>query len=347
MKNIFKLISIILFTLGAILVLTILYYNKTQTTPKNESPSSPPENTPQETKSVKEDTNYNSPLSIESLRQRKYPGSDFVIKETLPNGTNYEQFIASYQSEGLKIYGLLTTPLDPKPSDGFPAIVFIHGYIPPQEYSTTGDYPTYQARLARNGFVTFKPDLRGHGQSEGDPVSAHYSEKYVVDTMHAISYLKNHPDVNTEKIGYWGHSNGGEIGLRIVTISKDIKAASFWAGVVGSYKDMLETYNDQISFLKNEDNPLIQEHGLPSENPQFWKKIDPYYFLNYISAPIQLQHGTSDSSVPIELSLSLKKSLEEAGKDVQYFEYPGDNHNISNNVNLAWQRTITFFEQNL
>ena len=94
--------------------------------------------------------------------------------------------------------------------------------------------------MARSGFVTFKPDLRGHGNSGGAPVSAHYSEKYVVDTLYAIEYLKNQEDVNRQRIGYWGHSNGGEIGLRVVVVSSDIKAASFWAGVVGSYEDMYE-----------------------------------------------------------------------------------------------------------
>lgn len=287
------------------------------------------------------------PMFTETLRQREYPGGDFVIEQTLTNGTNYRQFIASYQSEGLKIYGLLTVPLAPKPEGGYPAVVFVHGYIPPKQYSTTGSYPGYQATLARSGMITFKPDLRGHGNSEGEASSAHHSEKYVVDALYAIAYLKNYANVNPERIGYWGHSNGGEIGLRAVVISADIKAASFWAGVVGNYEDMLETYNDKISFLRNNNNPLIEKYGLPSQNPEFWNKLDPYSYLKDISAPIQLQHGTADSSVPIELSLQLKKALEKSNKEAEYYEYPGDDHNIGSNSSLAWKRTIEFFKENL
>lgn len=288
------------------------------------------------------------PMAIESLRSREYIGGDFVIEEKLANGTNYQQYIASYQSEGLKIYGLLTVPLTQKPENGWPAIIFVHGYIAPKQYSATGNYPTYQARLARSGFVTFKPDLRGHGNSEGEAVSAHISEKYVVDTLYAMSYLKNYKDVDPNRIGYWGHSNGGEIGLRVVVVSSDIKAASFWAGVVGSYVDMLETYNKKIGFLRNATSTqLVRENGLPSENPDFWNKLDPYTFLGDITAPIQLHHGTADGSVPVELSLSLKAELEKLNKKVEYFEYKGDNHNISNNVNTAFQRTIDFYKDNL
>lgn len=288
------------------------------------------------------------PMAIQSLRNQQYPGGDFVVEEVLDNGSNYRQSVVSYQSEGLKIRGLLTVPLDPKPDGGYPAIVFVHGHIPPKQYSTTGNYSTYQARLARSGFVTFKPDLRGHGESEGEPVSAHYSEKYVVDTLFAISYLKSHVDVNPDRIGYWGHSNGGEIGLRVVVVSPDIKAASFWAGVVGSYYDMFETYNSQIRFLRNAgDSRLVRENGFPSTNPEFWATVDPYYFLDDIQAPIEIQHGTEDSSVPIVLSQRLREELEKQGKTVEYYEYEGDNHNISNNVGLAFQRSIEFFRAHL
>ena len=287
------------------------------------------------------------PMSVEALRERKFPGGDFLIEKTLENGTSYRRYIASYKSEGLKIYGLLTVPLAPKPEKGFPAVVFVHGYIPPKQYSTTGNYPGYQATLARSGVVTFKPDLRGHGQSEGEAVSAHFSEKYFVDVLSALSYLKNFKEVDPERIGYWGHSNGGEIGLKAAVVTKDIKAFVFWAGVIGSSEDMLETYNEKISFLRHENNPLIQDHGLPSRNPVFWKKVDPYFYLGDISAPIELHHGAADSSVPVELSIHLKNELEALGKRIEYFEYPEDDHNIAKNSGLAWQRSIDFFKKNL
>lgn len=287
------------------------------------------------------------PMSIKALRGGTYEGGQFTVEQELPNGTNYRQSVVSYKSEGLKIYGLLTVPTAPKPVGGFPAIVFVHGYIPPTEYATTKNYATYQAVLARNGFVTFKPDLRGHGKSEGEAVSAHFSEKYVVDTLYAISYVKMHESVNPARIGYWGHSNGGEIGLRVLVASKDVKAASLWAGVVGSYLDMLETYNAKIPFLRNRVNPLVAEYGLPSSNSEFWNTLEPYGYLKDISSAIQLQHGTADASVPVELSVRLKEELEKAGKTAEYYEYRGDDHNISKNFNLAWQRTVDFFKKNL
>lgn len=343
MKNLIKIIVILGFIAGSILVFIRL--DQSQINNLNLEKSNPVSVSPSQEKPAEEEI---FPMEIESLRQREYVGGDFEIEQALPNGTNYSQSIVSYKSEGLKIYGLLTIPLAPKPENGFPAIVFVHGYIPPAQYSTTGNYPSYQATLARSQVITFKPDLRGHGNSEGEAVSAHFSEKYVIDTMYAIAYLKNHSDVNPEKLGYWGHSNGGEIGLRVVVISPDIKVAVFWAGVVGSYQDMLETYNQKIPFLRDaKDNPLVKTNGLPSKNPRFWEKIDPYFYLENISAPIQLHHGTNDSSVPIELSNRLEEELKKVGKSVEYFKYTLDDHNIGNNSGLAWKRSIEFFKNNL
>jgi dipeptidyl aminopeptidase/acylaminoacyl peptidase len=357
MKHTYKLILISVFLLGVFILSFFFfnnYFNSTENKNLNSNNLAVNNKVSDNLKFIdidkKKEVSINKaphPMSIEALRANNYPGGDFIIKTELTNGYNYKRYIASYYSEGLEINGLLTVPLVEKPEKGFPAVIFVHGYIPPKEYSTISSYPTYQASLARAGFVTYKPDLRGHDDSEGKVVSTHFSEKYVVDTMNAIEYLKEYEAVNENKLVYWGHSNGGEIGLRVVLLSDDIKAASFWAGVVGSYKDMLETYNDKILFLKDANHQLIKKNGLPSENPEFWNKLEPYNYLADISAPIEIQHATGDESVPIELSLSLKEALEGNNKVVEYHEYQGDNHNIGQNSNIAWQRTIEFFNKYL
>ena len=178
-------------------------------------------------------------LTIAALRAKEIVGSDIIIEETLADGANYAQYIASYQSEGNKIYGLLTVPSGDVPADGFPAIVFVHGYIPPEVYRTTERYVAYVDALARNGFVVFKIDLRGFGNSEGEPSGAYFSPDYTVDAIAALKSLQRMDDVDPEGIGLWGHSMAGNVVLRAMLVEPDVQAGVIWAGAVYSYDDMV------------------------------------------------------------------------------------------------------------
>jgi len=299
-----------------------------------------------------------NPLSIEAMRKQTYPGSKLTIEQTLSPGSNYNQYIASYLSDGLKIYGLLTVPTGDKPAQGWPVIIFNHGYISPTVYRTTERYIAYVDAFARNGYIVFKSDYRGNGSSEGKPEGAYYSPAYAIDVLNAVTTLKNFPDANPNKIGMWGHSMGGNITLRSLVVDpKDIKAAVIWGGVVGSYDDLMNNWQRNVSYQppatelaqrNNYRNNLVTTYGTPKTNPAFWNSIDPTFFLSDITAPIQLHTGGSDEEVPVAFSVGLETKLKAAGKTVEYYNYPGGDHNISDpNFSLAMQRSIAFFDKYL
>ena len=49
--------------------------------------------------------------------------------------------------------------------------------------------------------------------------------------------------------------------------------------------------------------------------------------------------------MPVEFSQKLYTQLQAAGKTAKLYTYPGDNHNISANFNLAMQRSIAWFDK--
>jgi len=293
------------------------------------------------------------PLSIEYMREQDYSGSDLVIEQTLAAGTNYRRYIASYRSDGLKIFGLLTVPTGRRPGTGWPVIIFNHGYIPPAQYRTTERYVAYVDAFARHGYIVFKSDYRGHGSSEGRPASAYGSPDYTIDVLNAVATLKRFKDADPNRIGMWGHSMGGNITLRALVIENDLKAAVIWAGVVGSYQDLLEKWHPPAGSgpppaVRNSwRQAFIARFGTPEENPAFWNSISPTAYLADITAPVQLDHGTADEEVPLAFSQTLAQDLHTAGKTVEFYTYPGDNHNISNSFALAMQRSVAFFDRYL
>ena len=308
--------------------------------------------TPVSTK-AKQDLN---PLSIIAMRQRSYPGSTLTIEKELPDGSNYKQYLTSYVSDGLKIYALLTVPMGQKPSSGWPVILFNHGYIPPETYQTfptVGQYATYLPVFASNGYIVFKPDYRGNGNSGGKPEGAYYSSAYAIDDLNALASIKKYTDVNPNKIGIWGHSMGGNITLRdLVVDTKDIKAAVIWGGVVGSYEDLFYNWQRRVTYqpsarelaLRNNlRQNLVDKYGSPRQNPSFWNTLDPTKFVKDITVPIQLDAGGNDEEVPVAFSTSLRDLLRKNGKTVEYYEYPGANHNISQAFTSAMQHSLDFF----
>jgi len=291
------------------------------------------------------------PMSIIAMRMGNYPGSKISIVKELEKGLNYHRYYAYYLSDGLKIYALLTVPNGQPPEGGWPAIVFNHGYIPPDIYRTTERYIYYVDEIAKAGYVVFRIDYRGHDQSEGQALGAYGDPGYEVDVLNAVASIKKYANINPEKIGMWGHSMGGYLTLRAMVISKDIKVGVIWAGVVASYPEMMYNWPRTGSFTPSPSSSgvgwrtsWIETFGTPEQNPTFWDSVSATSYLADLSGPLELHHGTADEDVPLEFSIRLAERARAVGKVADLYTYDGDNHNIANNFYTAMGRTIKFFD---
>jgi len=294
------------------------------------------------------------------MRERAYPGSEITIEQTLQPGSNYSRYIASYQSEGLKINALLTIPNGEKPATGWPVIIFNHGFIPPNIYRTTERYVAYVDWLARSGYIVFRSDYRGNDQSEGEARGAYGAPDYTVDVLNALASMEHFSEADPNRIGMWGHSMGGYITLRSMVITNTIKAGVIWAGVVGPYPNLFQrptatptpegatpepTRTGTPSFNGRWRAQLVELYGTPEENPEFWNSISSTAFVSDISGPLQLHHDINDHSVPLAASEYLYQAMQAAGKPAELYTYPGDDHNLTQSFGLAMQRTIEFFDK--
>lgn len=294
------------------------------------------------------------PMSILGMRARAYPGSDIHIEKELDPGVNYQRYYASYLSDGLKIYALLTVPDGPMPAGGWPAIVFNHGYIPPTQYRTTELYIGHVNMLALSGYIVFRIDYRGNDRSEGVATDAYGDPGYTDDVLNAVASIKRFPQANPQKIGMWGHSMGGFLTLRAMVISPDIKAGVIWSGVVGSYPDLVNNWYPhsgrtptpapgEVDYIGD----WIRQYGTPEQNPAFWNSISANAYLADLSGPVQLHHSTADDEVPLVFSEKLAADIQAAGGTAELYTYPGNDHNLAQSFSQAMYRTIQFFDRYL
>lgn len=295
-------------------------------------------------------------LSIPYLREQTYDSKLASLEEVASNDI-YTSYITSYTSTGLKINGLLTQPKGETPEGGWPAVVFIHGYIPPSQYATLGQsYSRYVDYLASQGFVVFKIDLRGHGDSEGEPGGAYYSSDYVLDTLNAHAALQTADFVNKDKIGLWGHSMAGNISLRAIAAKPDIPAAVIWGGAGFSYTD-LATYRitdasfdpSQSSSTRMRKREQIRKlYGDPDPSKPFWQQVAPISYINELQGAIQLHHAVDDDVVSVNYSRDLNTLLDKTSVPHEFYEYPSGGHNITDpSFTEAMERTTEFYRKYL
>lgn len=294
-------------------------------------------------------------LTIPYLRKRKYFSKTGELNKNYEN-SEYTAYLTNYESDGFKVNALLTKPAGRAPEGGWPAIIFIHGYIPPMQYNTLQNYYSYVDYLARKGFVVFKIDLRGNGNSEGEPGGAYYSADYIIDTLNAYSALQNTDFVNSTKIGLWGHSMAGNIVMRSFAVKPDIPAVVIWAGAVYSYTDQqLYGINDSSyrpPGLSTERQRRRQEirnlYGEPKADNFFWQQMAPVNYLKDLKGAVQIHHALDDAVVNIGYSRDLIKLLDNTSVIHRLYEYQSGGHNLSGAAfNQAMQRTVDFFNNNL
>ena len=308
------------------------------------------------------------PLMIAVMRRAGYPGSPLAIERTLEPGENYDRHVAAYQSEGNTIYALLTIPHGAPPPTGWPVIIFNHGWIPPDEYRTELRYVQYVDYFARSGYIVFRSDYRGHGDSEGEAGNPYGSPNYTIDVLNGMAAVLTRPDADAGRVGMWGHSMGGHITLRAMVVSDQIRAGVIWGGVVGPYPDLFARAlaptptPDPAATVTSTPDPaasptptrrlrwrgsFIDVYGSPEENPAFWASISANSYLADLSGPLQLHHAIDDPTVPASASELLYAQLQAAGQPAELYLYENDSHDIDNNFYTAMSRSLAFFDRHV
>jgi len=128
----------------------------------------------------------------------------------LPFPYESEEVTFVNEKDNIRLAGTFTFG---KGSKGYPAVILVSGsgaqnrdeeLLGHKPFLVLSDY------LTQRGIAVLRYDDRGAGESEGDFASS-TTYDFANDALAAVEYLKNRPEVNPDKVGVIGHSEGGVI----------------------------------------------------------------------------------------------------------------------------------------
>jgi uncharacterized protein len=297
------------------------------------------------------------PLTIEGLRERQARGEfgaagPIEIVQTLEETANFTRYLFAYRGDGLRLTGMLNRPRGDGP---FPVVILVHGYYPLDVYQTGNGTRLAADYLADRGFMTLSPDLRSHAGSDVAPNV--FRAGHVIDTLHLIPLAQQLPSARPGKVGLWGHSNGGAIAAKVMTVSDQIGAALIYAPasltIAEDYQFRLErraARGNQPPGVRSGviDTIDIEFPVKPDQGTDLYQRLSPLPYLQYATMPIQIHWGTNDEIVPRNWPGDLYDGLVAAGQPVEFFEYPGQPHSFQGQGNALYlERMVEFFRQHV
>ncbi|MCB1066400.1 MAG: dienelactone hydrolase family protein, partial [Verrucomicrobiae bacterium] len=128
-------------------------------------------------------------------------------------------------------WGTLVLPKDLKPDEKRPVVVCQHGRNGlPRDTIDGGKtaYNDYAAKLAERGFITFAPHNLYRGEDryrwldrKANAVGATLFSFIIPSHRQILDWLKTQPNVDPERIAFYGLSYGGESAMRIPPVIED------------------------------------------------------------------------------------------------------------------------------
>jgi uncharacterized protein len=275
--------------------------------------------------------------TIDYLRQRFYGGGNIEIVNTIETLDQFTRTLIRYSSDDLTMYGFMNIPAGDGP---FSVIIMLHGLGDSGSFNSLNFRSDIADTLTRQGFMVIHPVMRGYPPSDsGDNT---FRAGMATDILNLIALIKTQggqmgalEKADPEHMGLLGQSLGGNVALRILTISLDVKAAVLYSSLSGNeLKNSQQLY--KISLEPQFQNEL---NILPSLLPN----ISPVYYYGDITAPIQLHHGTADETVPISWAQGTCSLLSAAGKAIDCIYHEGEGHVFSEDIKAEFLESMINF----
>jgi dipeptidyl-peptidase-4 len=235
--------------------------------------------------------------------------------------------------EGIDLNARLILPVDFDPAKQYPVIIYVYGGPHGQMITDRwiSGWRLWFQYMAQRGFIVFTLDNRGtnaRGLAFEQAIHRQLGTIEVQDQMAGVEYLKSLAYVDTSRMGVHGWSYGGFMTISMLTRQPGVFKAGVAGGPVIDWRYYEVMYGERYM-------------DTPQGNPDGFDKASLLNYAQNLDAHLLIIHGAVDPTVVWQNSLLYLRKAIDLGKQVDYFVYPGDEHNMRGKDRVHLYQKIT------
>ncbi len=237
-------------------------------------------------------------------------------------------------ADGLtKLYGKLILPTNFDSTRKYPVIVYL--YNGPNVQLIRNQFPEsgnlWYEYMAQHGYIVFTMDGRGSDNRGMDFEQATFGklgEVEMKDQLKGIEYLKSLKYVDASRMGVHGWSYGGFMTTSLMLRHPDVFKCAVAGGPVMDWSMYEVMYTERYM-------------NTPQANPKGYANANLLDKTKNLKGKLMLIHGTNDNVVVWQHSINFLKKCVDEGVQVDYFVYPGYEHNVRGKDRVHLMQKIT------
>lgn len=242
--------------------------------------------------------------------------------------------------DGTPLFGKIILPTDFDANRKYPVIVYL--YNGPHAQLVTDSFPAsgnlWYEFMAQKGYIVFTMDGRGssnRGLKFEQAIFRNAGETEMKDQLQGVAYLKSLPYVDGDRLGIHGWSYGGFMTTSFMLKNPEV----FKVGVAGG--PVIDWNMYEIMYTE-------RYMDSPQNNPEGYKQSNLLDKVQNLKGNLLMIHGAQDNVVVWQHSMNFLKAAVDHGVQMDYFVYPGHEHNVlgKDRVHLM-QKVTDYFDEYL
>ena len=227
----------------------------------------------------------------------------------------------------------MVLPPDFDESKQYPAIVYVYGG--PHARNVTAswnyNYRPWEVYMAQKGYIIFVLDNRGSADRGRDFEQATFrqlGQEEMKDQMKGVDFLISLPYVDSKRLGVHGWSFGGFMTISLMLNYPDMFKVGVAGGPVIDWKYYEVMYGERYM-------------DTPETNPEGYAQTSLLDKADRLNGKLLIIHGGNDKTVVPQHSMQFLKAAIDAEKQVDFFIYPEEEHNMKKRRSVHLHEKIT------